>query len=83
MSTLQARLDRIRANFEEKAPPDALAVMHRATADLRASGILDRIPQVGDVLPSFELVDTEGRPVLSADVLAEGPMVLTVYRGVW
>lgn len=83
MSTLQSRLDRIRANFEEKAPADALAVMHRATEDLRASGILDSIPKVGDVLPAFELVDTEGQTVLAADLLAKGPMVLTVYRGVW
>jgi hypothetical protein len=83
MSTLQERLDRIRAGFAEKAPEAAQAVMHRATEDLRASGILTHIPGPGDALPAFELPDSDGDPVRSAELLAEGPLVLTVYRGVW
>ena len=83
MMTLQERLDRIKAGFVEQAPPEALTVMHRATEDLRASGIMDRIPTVGGTLPAFELPDTDGQVVRSADLLATGPLVLTFYRGVW
>ena len=83
MSTLQARLDRIRAGFEQQAPAEALAVIERATVDLRASGILDSISKTGDPLPAFELADTEGVQVSSADPLAAGPLVVTVYRGLW
>ena len=83
MSTLQERLDRIKAGFVAQAPPEALAVMHRATEDLRNSGIMDRLPAVGAELPHFELPDTDGRLVSSRDLLARGPLVLSVYRGVW
>ena len=83
MSTLAERLDRIREGFEGQAPAEALAVMHRATDDLANSGILDRVPKPGDELPPFELTDTEGNAVRSADLLANGPLVLTFYRGTW
>ncbi len=45
---LQDKLNEHKANFEKNAPPEALEVMHRATADLRNSGILDRALKVGD-----------------------------------
>ncbi len=40
---LQERLDARRSQFEKKAPKEALDIMHRATEDLRNSGIMDRI----------------------------------------
>ena len=83
MSTLQERLDRIKAGFSKKAPDEAKAVMHRATEDLRASGIMERVPRVGDDFPDFELPDTEGNPITSAELLGRGPLVVTFYRGVW
>ncbi len=83
MSTLQARLDLIRTEFEGVAPAEAKAIMHRATEDLRASGILARLPRPGNALPAFELPDTEGNPVRSEELLAQGPLVLTFYRGLW
>jgi len=83
MSTLNDRLDRIREGFVAKAPESARTIMHRATNDLRDSGILDRIPKVGSVLPAFELTDTEGVTVSSADLLSRGPLIATFYRGLW
>ncbi len=83
MTTLQERLDRIRESFEGQAPASALAIMHRATADLSASGIMKGLPQVGSALPAFELQDTEGGRVRSTDLLARGPLVATFYRGRW
>jgi hypothetical protein len=83
MSTLQERLDRIKAGFSKQAPEEAKAVMHRATDDLRSSGIMDRVPDVGDDFPEFELPDTDGTLVTSAELLGRGPLVVTFYRGVW
>ena len=83
MTTLQQRLDKIREGFEGQAPAEALTIMHRATADLAASGILDRMPKVGSPLPAFDLQDSDGERVRSADLLERGPLVATFYRGRW
>ena len=83
MSTLADRLERIKEGFRKQAPAEAAAIMHRATNDLRDSGIMDRIPRVGDSLPHFQLEDTAGQSVSSQQLLDRGPLVITVYRGVW
>ena len=83
MRTLADRLDQIRAGFADRAPAEAREIMGRATADLRDSGILERIPAPGDKLVPFELPDTEGGRMRSAELLAHGPLVITVYRGFW
>ena len=83
MSTLQDRLDRIRAVFTAQAPEEVRAVMTRAATGLRGSGILDGIPRPGAELPPFELEDTEGVSVRSAELLAAGPLVVSFYRGHW
>ena len=83
MSTLQERLDRIRAGFVKEAPAEAQAIMSRATSDLRDSGIMDRLPATGTSLPAFELSDTDGELVRSADLLDRGALVISFYRGLW
>ena len=83
MSTLEERLDRIREGFAATAPEGAKAVMQRATGDLRASGIMERLPTPGNPLPAFELEDTEGDTVRSANLLSRGPLITTFYRGLW
>ena len=82
--SLQATLDAYKADFEtNKAPPEVVAVMHRATADLVATGQAERALKAGDRAPTFSLSDPDGVTVSSADLLAQGPLVLTFYRGVW
>jgi hypothetical protein len=83
MSTLNDQLQRIKKNFLNQVPSETVAIMDRATEALRESGILDRIPSVGSRLPAFALADTAGQPVRSEELLRQGPLVLTFYRGVW
>ncbi len=81
--SLQDRLDEHRAQAEAKRPPHILEAMHRATADLAASGQAERALKAGDRAPAFTLQGPDGKPVSSADLLAQGPLVITFYRGVW
>ena len=83
MGRLQARLDRIKEGFVAQAPAEALAIMERSTEDLRTSGILDGVISVGGALPAFALPDSDGTVVRSDALLAQGPLVLTIYRGGW
>ena len=81
--TLDKKLATIREAASKRLPPERQAIMHRANEDLRASGILDRVIKVGDALPAFSLQNAYGREVNSSDLLAKGPLVLTVFRGAW
>jgi peroxiredoxin len=57
--------------------------MHRATAELQASGQAERALKAGDRAPEFALPDAEGALVRSSELLARGPLVVSFYRGVW
>ncbi len=81
--TLQEKLDAYQAGFKEKVPAETAALMHRATEELRSSGLVEGALKVGDKLPDFALPDTEGEIVRSQALLAKGPLVVSIYRGVW
>lgn len=85
---LQTKLDAFKADFKAGKPPfNAPAFVHpimeRATAELIASGSAERALKAGDRAPEFALNDPDGRPVSSAALLAQGPLVVSFYRGVW
>jgi len=80
---LQEKLDAFKTDFETKVPPEKLGIMHRATEDLRRSGILERAIKVGDRLPEFALPNLRGEQISSSELLRRGPLVITFYRGVW
>jgi hypothetical protein len=81
--SLEEKLATIRAAASNRIPADRQAIMHRATEDLRRSGILERVVKVGQAAPAFELANYDGSLVSSVAVLAEGPMVLSFFRGAW
>jgi hypothetical protein len=81
--TLEQKLSAIREGAKKMIPPDKLAVMGKATENLRASGIMDGVIKVGDRLPPFELPNANGALVASSQLLGMGAVVLTVFRGHW
>jgi hypothetical protein len=88
MASLQERLDEFKKSFESGAPPynaprEAIETMHRATAELRATGIEESALKVGDRAPSFTLFNQDHVQVAAADLLAKGPLVISFFRGHW
>lgn len=88
MASLQSRLDEFKKVFESGAPPynaphQAIETMHRATEELKASGIEARTLKVGDRAPSFTLFNQDHAQVSSSDLLREGPLVISFFRGHW
>jgi AhpC/TSA family len=81
--SLQEQLDGLRAQSKTRIPPEAQAVMQRSIDELRASGMLSRVPKVGDRAPDFTLPNAAGQPVSLAGLLAKGPVVVSFYRGRW
>jgi hypothetical protein len=88
MPSLQERLDDFKKSFESGAPPynaprEAIETMRRATAELKATGIEERALKVGDSAPSFTLFNQDHVQVASADLLRQGPAVISFFRGHW
>jgi hypothetical protein len=77
------KLAAVREASAKRIPPDRLAVMHDATERLRNSGIMDRMIKPGAKAPDFTLENQEGQRVSLSAKLAEGPVVLGVFRGFW
>ncbi|HEY4104643.1 MAG TPA: peroxiredoxin-like family protein [Polyangiaceae bacterium] len=81
---LQEKLDAFKSHFESKvAPPHVVALFHRTTDELIATGQAERSLKVGDIAPTFTLKTAEGELVSSTDMLERGPLIVTFYRGVW
>ena len=80
---LQDQLDARRDAFLEKASPEIIQSQEKALAELQESGITDQALKVGDKAPDFTLGDPDGKQVRLSDLLKEGPVVLTWYRGGW
>ena len=88
MGSLQERLDEFKNSFESGAPPynaphEAIETMHRATAELKATGIEEQALKVGDCAPRFTLFNQDHVQVDSADLLRHGPLVVSFFRGHW
>jgi hypothetical protein len=83
MMSLEDTLRGVRDASAKRIPAEKAAIMHRATEELRRSGIMGRVTKLGDPLPPFALPNAYGEEVRSADLLAKGPLVLTFFRGAW
>ncbi len=81
--SLEAALAKLREASAKRIPEEKRAVIARETQAIRSSGIMDGVIKVGDPLPPFALENAHGVEVSSADLLAKGTVVLTVFRGHW
>ena len=76
---LKARTEASKA----KIPAEAAQAMDAGIQAVKASGIVEKSPKVGDKAKPFTLPDANGKPVKLGELLGQGPVVLTWYRGGW
>ena len=69
--------------IEKYVPAETRAVHARVVADLKAGGIEQGALAAGAVAPAFELKDHNNKVVRSADLLAQGRVVICFFRGRW
>lgn len=81
--SLQEKLTAHKARSEARRPPEVAATLRRATEELRASGIMERVLKVGARAPQFALPSAQGSVINSAELLKLGPLVVNFYRGHW
>ncbi|MGB3491330.1 MAG: peroxiredoxin-like family protein [Elainellaceae cyanobacterium] len=81
--SLTQQLADTKAASSDRIPPDARAVMNQATEELRQSGLVEQSLKVGDRLPEVELPNATGETIRLYDLLKQGPLVISFYRGQW
>lgn len=79
---LKARLEHFAAALRERRPEVAEAYQSLIET-LRSGEAGAAAPKDGDALPAFLLPDETGRLVASAELLSEGPLVISFNRGNW
>lgn len=80
---LQEKLNAMKAASAEKVPPEVKDIMAASTEKLANSGILQRTIKVGDKCPEFSLDDASGTRVTLPALRQQGPVLISLYRGVW
>jgi len=80
---LQAQLDEITSNTRLLVQPERLEISERSVQELMNSGAEQRILQVDEKAPGFELTDSTGATVRSSDLLTLGPLIINFFRGRW
>ena len=80
---LQDKLNAMSAASADKLPPETLSQMLHAKEALENSDILQKAIKVSENFPAFDLADANGNQVASQKLLKQGPMLITLFRGVW
>ncbi|GAB2958222.1 peroxiredoxin-like family protein [Streptomyces pseudoechinosporeus] len=81
--TLNAELRAFYQARQQQIPAEIREIMRRAGQELADSGRADRALTVGAQAPRFTLPTATGQTLSLDDLLAQGPAVLTFYRGAW
>ncbi|MBO0803467.1 MAG: AhpC/TSA family protein [Nocardiopsaceae bacterium] len=80
---LRDELRTLYENSQLRAPADARDIMKRNADDLAATGLAEHALGAGAQGPRFALRSAVGDEVTLDALVAEGPVVLTFYRGAW
>ncbi|WP_128434104.1 peroxiredoxin-like family protein [Streptomyces cyaneus] len=83
MTTLNTELRTFYEARQQQIPAEIREIMRRAGQELADSGQSDRALTVGDKAPRFSLPSATGQTLTLDALLADGPVVLTFYRGAW
>ncbi len=80
---LEEQIAAFKAQMVGQAPPEVVAVFDRNIDELVKSGVAEQSLKVGAHAPDFTLPDVSGQQVTLSELLKQGPVVVTFYRGEW
>jgi len=83
MTTLTEQLKEFADNSAKRHPGAAQDIMKNAISVLEATNILENAIKTGDSFPDFTLPNAKGEYITLSNLLKEGKVVLTFYRGGW
>ncbi len=80
---LQEKLNTIKKDSIASRPPEVVAVLQEEVEKLVKSGVAGKAIKPEEILPDFSLPNEKGNLVSSKDLLSQGPLVVSFYRGIW
>lgn len=80
---LQDKLGEMASRFAASSPAQRRAAFAEGIDEVRRSGLIGTAKNVGDTAPEGELQSLAGEAVSLDSTWAEGPVVITFYRGGW
>lgn len=81
--SLKAQIDAYNVQKDAKLPAEVLALMNTTNEELIAQHVRDNALQVGQKVENFSLVNHRGDTVELSKLLANGPVIISFYRGAW
>jgi len=81
--SLANRLEKIKQEWRSRLTPELSDALEACVRKLEVSQLTAASLQAGDLIPDFELPNTEGRIVSSQELLQRGPVVVSYFRGDW
>lgn len=79
---LRSQIEALEHSYRANSPQKA-ELLDKAYRDIAACASTAGAPKTGGEAPDFTLPNAVGIPVRLSDALANGPVVLTFYRGIW
>lgn len=81
--TLEEQIAAFKVQMAGMAPPEVVASVNKNIDELVKSGIAEQSLKVGAHAPDFTLPDVSGQQLTLSELLQQGPVVVTFYRGEW
>src|SRR5260370_19237495 len=81
--TLEEQIAAFKAQLVGQAPPEVVATFDKNIDELVQSGIAEQSLKVGAHAPDFTLPDVSAQHITLSELLKQGPVVVTFYRGEW
>ena len=83
VETLQQQIEAFQAQLATQLAPSMLAEIGANIAALIQTGMAQQSVKSGEQAPDFTLPDVFGNAVTLSELLKQGPVVVTFYRGEW
>jgi len=80
---LSKQLNALKEANLSRLPKDLSDVLLKDVERQVKNGITKNALKVGDQIPAFELQNAVGEMVKSTDLLYDGPLIISFYRGAW
>lgn len=81
--SLKRLLKELREESLKKMPPEISEVMLNDTKEQIRNGVTENALRIGAQMPDFKLKNAVGDLVDSRDLLENGPLIISFYRGAW